>query len=368
MSRKQRAQRDRLIRPRCKKETRKTNKGETKANTFDLKNQLFSLFVSSSSFLLHSSSPFFSSCRLRENQVFSVARDGSVAAMKDLLGDPKKPKLDVLARGAFGETILHVACLFANFPVAKYLVANYPPLIDAYYEKELYQGENALHIAIVQADIDMVEFLLKNGAEVNNCKCVGTFFKPPTGKIYIGEHPLTFAACVEREGKNREMVRLLLKYGASFFNQDDFGNTLLHVLVIHGKADMYGYIMDLYGLYKKPGDPDLEQVKNKQGRTPLCLAAALARGEIFELIMKRKKETLWIYGPMAANAYPLDELDTFHPESKYSTALELVVYLSGEWGNTEEVRATGIHSGVFGPSIHRFFSSLMFSLERNAQG
>ena len=216
--------------------------------------------------------------------------------MKELVGSPQDPKVDVMQRGGFGETILHIACLFANFPVAKYLVANFPKLIDAAYEKEPYLGENALHIAIVQADIEMVEFLLEHHAEVNECRCVGSFFKPPKGKIYLGEHPLTFAACVEREGKNKEMIRLLLRQGASFFNQDEFGNTLLHVLVIQDKVDMYNYIMDLYGLYKKPGDPDLEQIKNKQGRTPLGLSAALAKGELFEAIMKRRKETLWIYG------------------------------------------------------------------------
>jgi len=289
--------------------------------------------------------------RLREDKLWVAARSGSVAEFELVTGSPQDPKVDVMVRGAFGETILHVACLFANFPVAKYIAKNFPALLNLGYEKDEYHGETVLHIAIVHADIDMVQYLLDLGAEVNDVNCDGNFFHPPKGKIYMGEHPLTFAACVDayetvkengeevQKFKNKQLVRMLLKAGAKFDNQDAFGNTILHVLVIHGKIEMFHYIMDLYNLHNSPGDVRLDLIRNKANRTPLCLSAALAKGEVFEGIMTRNKETLWVFGPMAARAYPLGEIDTYHDPAKkprVSTALELVVYLSGVWGNTDD--------------------------------
>jgi len=46
-----------------------------------------------------------------------------------------------------------------------------------------------------------------------------------------------------------------------------------------------------------------------------------------------------IIGPIIACAYPLGEIDTYRTpgEDRLPTALELVVYLSGEAGNDDEV-------------------------------
>ena len=178
----------------------------------------------------------------------------------------------------------------------RYLVENFPELINCEYEKETYKGETALHIAIVQADVESVEFLLEHGADVNNSRCIGDFFRPPKGTLYLGEHPLTFAACVDRKDKNKEMIRLLVRHGADFYNQDYFGNTILHVLVIQDNVEMYNYIMNLFLLYRKPDSLALDMVRNKKKRTPLSLAAALAKGAMFETIMRRRKEIFWIYG------------------------------------------------------------------------
>lgn len=94
------------------------------------------------------------------------------------------------------------------------------------------QGENTLHIAIVNEDPAMVKYLLDAGANVNE-RCFGTFMSPEDqkasradntehewvdvnsmtnydGYVYWGEYPLSFAACLGQE----ECYRLVLARGA----------------------------------------------------------------------------------------------------------------------------------------------------------
>lgn len=59
-------------------------------------------------------------------------------------------------------------------------------------------GEATLHIALVHGDIDMVAYLLsKHEIDVNGVRCQGAFFRPG-GSLYLGEHPLAFAACLDQ--------------------------------------------------------------------------------------------------------------------------------------------------------------------------
>ena len=49
--------------------------------------------------------------------------------------------------------------------------------------------------------------------------------------MYLGEYPLSFAACLGQE----ECVRLLIAKGANPNFQDSNGNTVMHMLVIHDR-------------------------------------------------------------------------------------------------------------------------------------
>ncbi len=136
-------------------------------------------------------------------------------------------------RGAVGETVLHAAILTYGafraidprkseraFKVAEYLIHNFGPrqleanqqkyrtdpdqprtgvAIDlvnrSYYvagDDQQYNGETALHMAIVYSDEELVRMLLEAGASLS-ARCYGEFFRP-SGPCYYGELPLSFAA------------------------------------------------------------------------------------------------------------------------------------------------------------------------------
>jgi hypothetical protein len=48
---------------------------------------------------------------------------------------------------------------------------------------------------------------------------------------------------------------------------------------------------------------------NKDGYTPLTLAAKLGQAEMFSFLLEERKITQWSYGPVACVLYPLDQVD-----------------------------------------------------------
>ncbi|XP_025113284.1 transient receptor potential cation channel subfamily V member 5-like isoform X3 [Pomacea canaliculata] len=247
---------------------------------------------------------------------------------------------DLDKRGTVGETILHLCLLNAtqiHADLAKRLLQFYPKLINDIYVGEEYYGETILHIAIVNEDPAMVKFLLDNGADVHARAC-GNFFCPDDQKdsrtdsldhewvsvcentnyegfVYWGEYPLSFAACLGQE----ECVRLMLAKGADPSLQDTNGNTVLHLLVIHDKKHMFDLILSHGGRL---------DIKNRQGLTPLTLAAKLARKEMYEHILEKERQVYWIYGNVTCAGYPLTHIDTISPTGEINTdsALNIIVY------------------------------------------
>jgi len=48
---------------------------------------------------------------------------------------------------------------------------------------------------------------------------------------------------------------------------------------------------------------------NKDGFTPLTLAAKLGQAEMFSFLLEERKITQWSFGPVACVLYPLDQVD-----------------------------------------------------------
>lgn len=67
---------------------------------------------------------------------------------------------------------------------------------------------------------------------------------------------------------------------------------------------------------------DLE-IKNKQNLSPLTLAAKLARKEIFQYILERKRQYWFSYADISCGAYPLDTIDTISTNGTTDTTSAL---------------------------------------------
>lgn len=48
---------------------------------------------------------------------------------------------------------------------------------------------------------------------------------------------------------------------------------------------------------------------NKDGYSPLTLAAKLGQAEMFSFLLEERKITQWSYGPVSCVLYPLDQVD-----------------------------------------------------------
>ncbi|XP_048244960.1 transient receptor potential cation channel subfamily V member 5-like isoform X3 [Haliotis rufescens] len=252
------------------------------------------------------------------------------------------------SRGQVGETILHLCLLNSSAihaDLAKRLLRLYPQLLNDIYNGEEYYGENCLHMAITNEDPAMVKFLLDLGADYHG-RCCGNFFCPDDqkdsrtdsldhecvqvcektnyeGHVYLGEYPLSFAACLGQE----ECVRLLIAKGADPNLQDNNGNTVMHMLVIHDKkTDKHQDIKEMFDLLHGLGAR--LDIKNRQGLTPLTLSSKLSRKDMYEHILEIEREVFWLFGNVTCAGYPLEDIDTISStgEINKDSALNLIVY------------------------------------------
>ena len=76
---------------------------------------------------------------------------------------------------------------------------------------------------------------------------------------------------------------------------------------------------------KKPVVVPLWKRLNKDGYTPLTLAAKLGEAEMFSFLLEERKITQWSYGPVACVLYPLDQVDLeIHDKVRMNRDIALV--------------------------------------------
>ncbi|KAI1701171.1 ankyrin repeats (3 copies) domain-containing protein [Ditylenchus destructor] len=244
-------------------------------------------------------------------------------------------------RGSMGENLVG-CCLMQGTPLhnelAIRLMKEFPKLINDIFISEDYYGLSPLHLAIVNENPGLVNFLLQHGADINQ-RCYGAFFCPDdqigsrtdsmeheyvelstqtnyTGRMYYGEYPLAFAACTNQ----LDCYRLLRAKKADPNRKDTNGNTVLHMTVIHENMEMLKLVCDTGGKL---------DIMNNQKLTPMTLAAKLAKKNMFQRILQLESNTVWNYGQSASVAYPLARIDTINQETgqlNEDSALSLVVY------------------------------------------
>ncbi|KAF0872142.1 TRPV6 protein, partial [Crocuta crocuta] len=255
--------------------------------------------------------------RIWESPLLLAAKENNVQALNKLL---KYEACEVHQRGAMGETALHLAALYDNLEAAIVLMEAAPELVFEPMTSELYEGQTALHIAIVNQNVNLVRALLAHGASVS-ARATGTAFRrSPRNLIYFGEHPLSFAACVGSE----EIVRLLIEHGADIRAQDSLGNTVLHILILQPNktfaCQMYNLLLSYDG--RREHLQSLDLVPNHQGLTPFKLAGVEGNTVMFQHLMQKRKHIQWTYGPLTSTLYDLTEIDSSGDEQ---SLLELIV-------------------------------------------
>uniref|UniRef100_A0A8C0MWU3 Transient receptor potential cation channel subfamily V member 6 n=1 Tax=Canis lupus familiaris TaxID=9615 RepID=A0A8C0MWU3_CANLF len=255
--------------------------------------------------------------RIWESPLLLAAKENNVQALSKLL---KYQACEVHEKGGMGETALHIAALYDNLEAAMVLMEAAPELVFEPMTSELYEGQTALHIAIVNQNVNLVRALLARGASVS-ARATGTAFRrSPRNLIYFGEHPLSFAACVGSE----EIVRLLIEHGADIRAQDSLGNTVLHILILQPNktfaCQMYNLLLSYDG--RRDHLQSLDLVPNHQGLTPFKLAGVEGNTVMFQHLMQKRKHIQWTYGPLTSTLYDLTEIDSSGDEQ---SLLELIV-------------------------------------------
>ncbi|XP_062448314.1 transient receptor potential cation channel subfamily V member 3 isoform X1 [Rhea pennata] len=216
--------------------------------------------------------------------------------------------------------------------------------INAAYTEEAYKGQTALNIAIERRQSEITQILIEKGADVN-AHAQGIFFNPKHKHegFYFGETALALAACTNQP----DIIQLLMdNTRTNITSQDSRGNNILHALVTVAEdfKTQNDFVIRMYDMILlKSKDRNLETAKNKQGLTPLQLAAKTGKLEILKYILSReirekphrslsRKFTDWAYGPVQSSLYDLTDLDT----TTENSVLEIIVY-NTNIGNRHEM-------------------------------
>lgn len=252
----------------------------------------------------------------------------------------------------------------------------------------LYTGETVLHIAIVQEDLELLDWMLAQGACVT-ARAKGAFFKPSLAftenslqgvtisahahgngiqffenedsMCDYGEFPFSFASCVgnveilkrlarHAEGggigkeelievlKTQRKIRaslnirdeIVVSEKGGFMRllvglQDSRGNTALHLAVLYDQKESVDWIMAHHG-------HESLHMLNADGMTPFTLAAHEGNVTMFHHIWdKHMKQVVWRYGSTQLVKFSLLQADSYrtpsslHRHPKWTSALEIII-------------------------------------------
>ena len=109
-------------------------------------------------------------------------------------------------------------------------------LLSSYLEKNIDREEEyectALHYACREGNLEIIDFLLKNGANTNK------------KNSYATQYPLFEAINSKKVELHLPMIKRLIEHGAKINSVDSFGNTLLHHATEYGNKALVTFLID----------------------------------------------------------------------------------------------------------------------------
>ena len=186
-------------------------------------------------------------------KVNQTNKDNLVFDLKKVEFTPimKKPNMFLYVKNIF------TACKYDKLPSVQWLIEkeNVDPniRIDADDNRfEFYAGSTPLHIASQNGNLQIVEYLIYKGAEID-------------AKNKLERTPLHYA-CIN---KHLKIVEYLISNGADLNSKDEYGDSLLHFASHSDFLQIVQYLIELQHF-----DVD---IKNKNEQTPLHYACMNGR-------------------------------------------------------------------------------------------
>ncbi|XP_014769356.1 fibronectin type 3 and ankyrin repeat domains protein 1 isoform X1 [Octopus bimaculoides] len=189
--------------------------------------------------------------------LMNTARQDQTEIMKILLSF----NASVNAKDDSGKTALMHACIHGQLAAVKILVQN-----GALYEDFDLGGSAPLHYAVDSCDSDLIEWMIRNGADVNIQD--------------KNAHWTPLMRCASLNG-NKLIALTLIRNGADIDLRDIDGKTCLMIAVINGYQKLVDVLLD--------NNANIV-IYNKNGHTAYELAMSLEKDSIIESLMKFMKK------------------------------------------------------------------------------
>ena len=182
-------------------------------------------------------------------------------------------------------------------------------------EVDRWKDETALHGAARIHNVEMVDFLLANGADPNARAWRGELGADPNARAWRGEPPLFFALKSAEENGREKIVDTLIAGGAEVDAVLFHEKTMLHVASERALTHVVATLLDK--------GADIER-RTHGGSTAIQLAAAKGNADVVVELMRRGADL----NPGDANSEP----------KPYTSALDIATYY-GNLSIAQTIRA-----------------------------
>ncbi|XP_052806094.1 transient receptor potential cation channel subfamily V member 5-like [Mya arenaria] len=310
------------------------------------------------------------------NTLFTAIERGNIIDIKRQISDIKSEGKENILRDVSteGETVLHKAVKMRTHPnVLTVLLEECPDLLcESRQCSELYRGQTALHIAITDGNIQVINTLLTCGNHQGKIKLNKVFSTQATGTrfentVMLGELPLAVAALT----LNIQIFDTLVEFGCRVDEQNSCGDTLFHSLVKYShlypekQADIVATFEHASEILNNKTDQIMSKnttacfldskntvgkgkhcvwkLKNKHGYNILQLAAKLGRHGIFKTIMEMKNIYCHVNsddGLFDVELYDVTDIDSL---ADYS----LLTSITQTFGADDDRKEDSVQKGAF---------------------